>query len=242
MYGPMMMGPSFGGCCSPMMGGMQGMMAMFQMMQLMQMLQMMMGGQGGGCGCGGGYNPMMSPGMQLGNCCGMPGYSMPYAPPSMPYNNYSPSPQYLCPPGVGTVPYNGNGQGLASLASSMNGRHFKPGQTKRCADFVSTMLRQSGMAPPGFKHQVSARGLANYGNRVNSRDLKPGDVVFFGNTYRRGSHTHVGIYIGDGKFVHRPTANKPVRVDNLNSGYYSRKFTEARRMPAASSGPNGTYV
>ena len=232
------------GCCGPNMfggGGFGGIMAMMQMMQLMQMLQMMMGQQGG-CGCGGGYhNPYMPMGPNIGSNFGMPNYHMPTFP-SMPYSNNYCAPPYQLPPHIGAVPYNGNGHGLANMAASMNGHHFKPGQTKRCADFVSTMLTRSGMAPPGFKHQVSCRGLAKYGNRINPQDLKPGDVVFFGNTYRNGSHTHVGIYIGDGKFAHRPTANKPVRIDSLKSGYYSRKFTEARRMPAASSGPRAVYA
>ena len=113
---------------------------------------------------------------------------------------------------------------------AMNGQNFKPGQTKRCADFVSTMMERSGTAPPGFKHQESAAGLANYGSPVNKQDLKPGDVVFFGNTYRPGQTTHTGIYLGNGRFAHRPTANAPVKIDNINSRYWSSHYTGANRM------------
>lgn len=116
---------------------------------------------------------------------------------------------------------------IANQALGWNNKAFKAGQTKRCADFVSTVLRQSGA---NVKHTVAAAGLANQGSAVGKDQLKPGDVVLFGNTYRRGKYTHVGIYVGNGKFVHRPTANKPVRTDRLDSGYYARKFTGARRF------------
>lgn len=122
-----------------------------------------------------------------------------------------------------------SGNKLADYARKWDGRAFKPGQTKRCADFVSTMLRKSGAAPRGFRHTASAAGLARYGKYVNRSQLRPGDTVFFGNTYRKGKYTHVGIYIGGGKFVHRPTAARPVRVDSL-SGYYAKKFTGGRRL------------
>ncbi len=121
---------------------------------------------------------------------------------------------------------------LADTAASWNGSAFKPGQRARCADFVSTMLRQSGTAPPGFQHQEGAAGLRNYGTPVAGgiQNLRPGDVVFFGNTYREGHTTHTGIYLGNGQFVHRPTANEPVRVNNINSPYYASHFTGANRM------------
>ncbi len=127
-----------------------------------------------------------------------------------------------------TPPLTGNA--TADAAINMNNKNFKAGQTKRCADFVSTMLERSGTAPRGFQHQNTVAGLANYGRSVNRQDLKPGDVVMFGNTYKKGKYTHTGIYVGNGKFVHRPTANAPVRTDDLNSRYYSGHYTGARRM------------
>lgn len=119
------------------------------------------------------------------------------------------------------------GNPVADRALSLNGRAFKAGQTKRCADFVSTMLRQSGV---NMRHSESVAGLAGQGRQVNRDSLRPGDVVLFGNTYRRGPYTHTGIYVGNGMFVHRPTANAPVRVDNMNGSYYSSRFTGGRRF------------
>jgi hypothetical protein len=118
---------------------------------------------------------------------------------------------------------------IAQTALAWDKKEFKPGQTERCADFVSTMIENSGAAPPGFKHEVNCLRLQEYGKKVEKSDLKAGDVVFFGNTYMPGDYTHVGIYLGNNKFVHRPTAARPVVVDEL-SGYYGEKYCGARRL------------
>lgn len=166
---------------------------------------------GGGCGGGGGGSPGTIPNMQGG------------------INDFlggtRPNSQ------LGSeLPASSTGNRLADYARRWEGKSFKPGQTKRCADFVSTMLEQSGTAPPGFKHTALAADFAKYGKKVGRDALKPGDIVLFDNTYRRGKYTHVGIYIGNGKFVHRPTANAPVKIDSLTSGRYAQKFSEGRRL------------
>lgn len=209
---PMMPG---GMCYNPMMQQMmmQQMMMMMMMMQMMQMQQMMMGR--------GGFPQQAFPGTM-----GPRGFmGVPPGIRARPYPGYPP------PQLIGPKPYNPvTGNRIADTAAAWNGRHFKPGQTKRCADFVSTMIEQSGQAPPGFRHEVSCNRLQRYGVPVGKQDLKPGDVVFFGNTYRPGKYTHTGIYLGNGRFIHRPTANKPVRVDRLDRGYYAQHYTGARRL------------
>lgn len=65
------------------------------------------------------------------------------------------------------------------------------------------------------------------GTKVNRSDLKPGDLVFF-NT--QGSTSHVGIYIGNGEFIHAPRTGKPVMISSLSDGYYSEKYSTARRI------------
>lgn len=63
---------------------------------------------------------------------------------------------------------------------------------------------------------------------IRDRDqLTPGDLVFFG---LRGRVNHVGIYVGDGQFLHAPSRGKDVRVDSLASGYWSNRFMQARRV------------
>ena len=65
------------------------------------------------------------------------------------------------------------------------------------------------------------------GTKVKKNDLRAGDLVFF-NT--EGSISHVGIYIGDGEFIHAPRTGKPVMVSSLSDGYYSTRYATARRI------------
>lgn len=66
---------------------------------------------------------------------------------------------------------------------------------------------------------------------VRRDSLQPGDLVFF-NTLRR-TYSHVGIYLGDGKFIHAPRVGARVRVEDMGSAYWSRRYTGARRADAA---------
>jgi cell wall-associated NlpC family hydrolase len=68
---------------------------------------------------------------------------------------------------------------------------------------------------------------------VQRDQLKPGDLVFF-NTMKR-TFSHVGIYVGDGKFIHAPRAGAVVRVEDMREAYWSKRFTGARRAPTAGS-------
>ena len=68
-----------------------------------------------------------------------------------------------------------------------------------------------------------------------SKDLQPGDLVFF-NTMRQ-KFSHVGIYLGDHKFIHSPKPGERVRVDDMRQAYWERRFTGARRVPANSEQP-----
>jgi cell wall-associated NlpC family hydrolase len=92
-----------------------------------------------------------------------------------------------------------------------------------CSGFVCYVFaKQRGLKLP---HSASAQ--ARLGTAVKKEELTPGDVVFFA-TYR-ASISHVGIYIGDGKFVHAANRRKGCRVDTLNSGYYAKRYRGARR-------------
>ena len=92
-----------------------------------------------------------------------------------------------------------------------------------CSGFVCLVFaRQRGLKLP---HSASAQ--ARLGTAVTKEELEPGDVVFFA-TYR-ASISHVGLYVGDGKFVHAANRRKGCRVDSLNSGYYAKRYRGARR-------------
>ena len=111
------------------------------------------------------------------------------------------------------------GSTLAQAAEDWAGRDFKPGETARCADFVSHVVQESGIDAPDFEPTVRARDFGEMGEPVDPEQLQAGDVVAFNNTYRHSAneadHTHVGIYVGDGMMVHRPTANEPVERVSL---------------------------
>ena len=73
-----------------------------------------------------------------------------------------------------------------------------------------------------------SREMARNGEAVKDRaSMSAGDLVFFG---RRGRVDHVGIYLGEGRFVHAPRTGRTVSVSRMDSGYWSNKFMEARRV------------
>ena len=92
-----------------------------------------------------------------------------------------------------------------------------------CSGLVGYVFRTIGIDLP----RVS-RSMANEGTAVVDRTaLAEGDLVFFG---KRGRVDHVGIYIGEGKFLHAPRTGRDVTVSSLSSGYWSQKYMEARRV------------
>ncbi|PMS23778.1 peptidase P60 [Trinickia dabaoshanensis] len=93
-----------------------------------------------------------------------------------------------------------------------------------CSGFVRYVFQDTlGMALPRRAEEMS-----RVGEKVRMADLKPGDLVFF-NTMRR-TFSHVGIYIGGNKFVHSPSTGSTIRVDDLDDGYWEKRFTGARRI------------
>jgi cell wall-associated NlpC family hydrolase len=96
-----------------------------------------------------------------------------------------------------------------------------------CSGFVRYVFQDTlGMTLPRRAEEMS-----RVGEKVTVSDLKPGDLVFF-NTMRR-SFSHVGIYIGDNKFVHSPSTGSTIRVDDLDDGYWEKRFQGARRIENA---------
>ncbi len=66
-------------------------------------------------------------------------------------------------------------------------------------------------------------------------DLQPGDLVFF-RTLKR-TFSHVGIYIGDNRFIHAPRSGEEIRTDDMSFAYWARRFTGARRAEALPAAP-----
>jgi cell wall-associated NlpC family hydrolase len=82
--------------------------------------------------------------------------------------------------------------------------------------------------PRRVDDQAKAAGFA----AVKRDELQPGDLVFF-NTLRR-TFSHVGIYVGEGKFIHAPRAGGEVRVESMGVRYWAKRFTGARRATTTS--------
>ncbi len=91
-----------------------------------------------------------------------------------------------------------------------------------CSGMVSYIYGQAA----GLKVSGSAADIARNGRPVPRQGLKPGDLVFF-NTMNR-AYSHVGIYIGDDRFVHAPATNGRIRIDSLGARYYAERFEAAR--------------
>jgi cell wall-associated NlpC family hydrolase len=101
-----------------------------------------------------------------------------------------------------------------------------------CSGFTRHIFELSlgHVLPRRVDDQASAPGLI----KVKREELKPGDLVFF-NTLKR-TFSHVGIYIGEGKFIHSPRSGASVRVEDMRYAYWSKRFTGARRAPPLAEG------
>jgi len=99
-----------------------------------------------------------------------------------------------------------------------------------CSGFTRHIFEYSiGLVlPRRADEQAHAAGLLDIGKD----DLKPGDLVFF-NTLRH-AFSHVGIYVGDGKFIHSPRTGGEVRVEDMRIAYWTQRFNGARRAPQVS--------
>lgn len=80
----------------------------------------------------------------------------------------------------------------------------------------------------GLKLPRNAAEIAQQGVSVSKSELKAGDLVFFNTMGRR--YSHVGIYLGDDRFVHSPSSGGVVRVENMTLAYWSKRYNGARRI------------
>jgi cell wall-associated NlpC family hydrolase len=91
-----------------------------------------------------------------------------------------------------------------------------------CSGMVSYVFEKAA----GRKVAGSAADIARQGKAIDPRQLKPGDLVFF-NTRNR-PYSHVGIYIGEGRFIHAPSSKGKVRAESLKQGWFAARFEDAR--------------
>ncbi len=93
-----------------------------------------------------------------------------------------------------------------------------------CSGFVRAMYEKTiGLVLPRRANEQAAATQT-----IDFKELQPGDLVFF-NTMRR-AFSHVGIYVGEGKFIHSPKPGAQVRVEDMGQNYWQRRFDGARRV------------
>ena len=129
---------------------------------------------------------------------------------------------------------NSTASDLISTAMGFLGVPYRRGGTDSqtgfdCSGFVVALYKESlGLVLPR-----TAAEQANSTQSIDVADLQPGDLVFF-NTMRR-TFSHVGVYVGDGKFIHAPRTGAQVRVEDMGVSYWQTRFNGARRVTASTN-------
>lgn len=115
-------------------------------------------------------------------------------------------------------------KGLEMVGVSYRRGGTDPDAGLDCSGFVQLVFKDAvGMMLPRTSKEMS-----EVGTRVAPNELKPGDLVFF-NTMRR-AFSHVGIYLGDGRFLHAPRPGGEVRVEEMGGSYWVKRYNGARRV------------
>lgn len=121
------------------------------------------------------------------------------------------------------------GSTIVNTGKKYIGTPYRSGQSGPggfdCSGFTQYVYKQNGISI-----SRSSSTQANDGTWVAKSDLQPGDLIIFAGTYRRGP-SHTGIYIGNNQFIHSSSVRSGgVKIDNLNSNYYSKHYHSGRRV------------
>lgn len=115
-------------------------------------------------------------------------------------------------------------RGLALLGTPYRWGGTSPERGFDCSGLVSYVFKTA----LGIDLPRVSRDMARAGERIERAQLDPGDLVFF--ALRGGRIDHVGIYVGNGRFLHAPSTGRDVTVSALDAGYWGRRFKQARRI------------
>jgi len=125
-----------------------------------------------------------------------------------------------------TTASNAKGDAIVKSAQKYMGVPYVWGGTALdgwdCSGYTQYVMKENGISIPRTAAEQYAKGTA-----VNKSKLKVGDLVFF-TTYKPGA-SHVGFYMGNGKFIHASSAAKEVTINSLNEEYYTEHYIGARR-------------
>lgn len=121
-------------------------------------------------------------------------------------------------------------QKIVDYAKKFLGVRYKYGGTTAkgfdCSGYVQYVFKHFGI-----KLERTSADQGNHGTKINKQDLKPGDLVFFDTNGGHNAIEHVGIYIGNGRFIHASSGSgtKCVTISPLNQGFYSNTYMRSRR-------------
>ena len=126
-----------------------------------------------------------------------------------------------------TAPTRDFGLQAVTLAKKQMGKMYQWGgqgpDRFDCSGLVYYVYGNLGVPMPRVSGQQ-----AKVGREIGRKDLQPGDMLYFATS--GSSINHVGIYLGNAKFVHAPRKGMPVRTDSLNNGWWKQKYRGARRI------------
>lgn len=143
-------------------------------------------------------------------------------------NAQPPSPMESAPTAVDTVL--GQTQEVVLRALSFIGVRYKWGGTSPESGFdCSGLIRYVYAQVTGQALPYNAQEMSRVGETVDRTELQPGDLVFF-NTLRK-PFSHVGIYLGDSRFVHAPSRGGHVEIVEMKNRYWQNRYNGARRLP-----------
>lgn len=118
---------------------------------------------------------------------------------------------------------------LSMFALGLIGVNYRMGgSTPETGLDCSGLVRYVFQQVTGVSLPHSAKAMSRVGSTVSITDLKPGDLVFF-NT-RRFAFSHVGIYLGENRFLHAPARGRDVEIATLDKSYWQKHFNGARRL------------
>lgn len=131
---------------------------------------------------------------------------------------------------AGTAPISEeSGREVVLYAMGSLGVRYAPGGGSPATGFdCSGLVAYAYSQALRFQLPRTTGALSRMGLRIDPGDLRPGDLVFFNTQWR--PYSHVGIYIGDRRFIHAPSSGGAVRIDDMRQRYWSRRFDGARRV------------
>jgi cell wall-associated NlpC family hydrolase len=117
---------------------------------------------------------------------------------------------------------------LINNAMQLIGVRYRYGDKVQTGFDASAFVKYVFKDNLGFLFPSKSVDMSKVGLQISRENLQPGDLVFF-NTLQR-ENSHVGIYVGDNKFIHAPARGSGVRLDDMTTVYWNQRFDGARRV------------